>query len=55
MAGTGGKPWSNTDIAGLENGMDRGVPIDDIAPVLRRDVDEVRRAPLHALQLLPHP
>jgi hypothetical protein len=38
-----GKPWSKIDIADLKRLADVGVPIEEIADILLREVEEVRQ------------
>jgi hypothetical protein len=38
-----GKPWSEIDIADLKRLADVGVPIEEIADILLREVEEVRQ------------
>jgi hypothetical protein len=37
------KPWSEIDIADLKRLADVGVPIEEIADILLREVEEVRQ------------
>jgi hypothetical protein len=38
-----GKPWSEIDIADLKRLADVGIPIEGIADILLREVEEVRQ------------
>lgn len=48
-----GKPWSEMDVTDLERLLGIGVPIEEIAEFLLREVEEVRRK-MAALNLDDH-